>query len=403
MFCFFELLLSSLVLLSVFVSVVPCLSSSLGYETVFFFFKQKTAYEVRISDWSSDVCSSDLEATAEVMGKLHGPARPEEVVDQIARGARAVAGGELAALLRVRDGVPSIVATDGTGQAELPALLDGVSAEVRSALAEKETQWVRRAGTVIVLVPLRAALAEQGVLIASLPARQDTLDDETADLLSAFADQASLVVDHSTALADRQELMLVAERDRIARDLHDVVIQRIFATGLQLQGVRKRIHDEEVAAMLSTALTDLDTTIRDIRSTIFELQHTRKVSLRGDVRALVKEYVPVLGFTPLVRTTGPVDSLVPANIAGQLLAVLREGLSNVVKHADADACMVEVDVVQDRVVLKVIDNGRGLGPDVVESGLRNARRRAIDLGGTLTHSDEEVQGTRLEWQVPFTH
>jgi signal transduction histidine kinase len=197
--------------------------------------------------------------------------------------------------------------------------------------------------------------------------------------------------------------MLVAERDRIARDLHDVVIQRIFATGLQLQGVRKRIHDEEVAAMLSTALTDLDTTIRDIRSTIFELQHTRKVSLRGDVRALVKEYVPVLGFTPLVRTTGPVDSLVPANIAGQLLAVLREGLSNVVKHADADACMVEVDVVEDRVVLKVIDNGRGLGPDVVESGLRNARRRAIDLGGTLTHSDEEVQGTRLEWQVPFTH
>src|SRR3546814_9551940 len=101
------------------------------------------------------------------------------------------------------------------------------------------------------------------------------ISDWSSDVCSS---DLSLVVDHSTALADRQELMLVAERDRIARDLHDVVIQRIFATGLQLQGVRKRIHDEEVAAMLSTALTDLDTTIRDIRSTIFELQHTRKVS-----------------------------------------------------------------------------------------------------------------------------
>src|SRR3546814_18140324 len=88
-----------------------------------------------------------LEATAEVMGKLHGPARPEEVVDQIARGARAVAGGELAALLRVRDGVPSIVAPAGTGQAELPALLAGVSAAVRSALPDKAPQWVRTQGT----------------------------------------------------------------------------------------------------------------------------------------------------------------------------------------------------------------------------------------------------------------
>src|SRR3546814_19288596 len=112
------------------------------------------------------------------MGKLHGPARPEEVVDQIARGARVVAGGELAALLRVRDGLPSIVATDGTGPAELPALLDGVSAEVRSALAEKDTECVERAGHVNALAALRAAWADHASLSVSDAVRTQTLNTE---------------------------------------------------------------------------------------------------------------------------------------------------------------------------------------------------------------------------------
>jgi signal transduction histidine kinase len=158
---------------------------------------------------------------------------------------------------------------------------------------------------------------------------------------------------------------------------------------------------EEVCERLDRAVSDLDVTIRDIRSTIFELQHSGELSLRADVRALVKEYVPVLGFTPMVRTSGPLDSAVPKQVAEQLLAVLREALSNVARHADADAAVIELEATDDVLLLRVADNGRGLPPDRNESGLRNARRRAVDRGGSLRLLPEEPSGTVLEWKVPL--
>jgi signal transduction histidine kinase len=159
---------------------------------------------------------------------------------------------------------------------------------------------------------------------------------------------------------------------------------------------------DEVKERLDSAVADLDVTIRDIRSTIFELQHGHELSLRADVRGLVKEYVPVLGFTPMVRTSGPLDTAVPTKIAEQLLAVLREALSNVARHAEADAAVVEVEARPDVVVLRVADNGKGLPADRHESGLRNARRRAADNGGVLRLTPEEPHGTVLEWTVPLS-
>jgi signal transduction histidine kinase len=115
----------------------------------------------------------------------------------------------------------------------------------------------------------------------------------------------------------------------------------------------------------------------------------------------VKEYVPVLGFSPLVRTTGPIDTMVPTGLAEQLLAVLRESLSNVARHADADAAVVEVEAHDHRLQLRVTDNGRGLPAERVESGLRNVRRRAVDLGGEVRMLSEEPHGTRVEWTIPL--
>jgi signal transduction histidine kinase len=224
---------------------------------------------------------------------------------------------------------------------------------------------------------------------------------EEGTLLASFADQASLALDRAQAISDREELMLVADRDRIARDLHDLVIQRLFATGLQLQGARRMAVSDDVRERLDTAVADLDVTIRDIRSTIFELQHAHNLSLRADVRGVAKEYVPVLGFTPLVRTSGPVDTAVPEALGAQLLAVLREALSNVARHAGADAAVVEVEATEHDLMLRVTDNGAGLPADRNESGLRNVRRRAAEHGGTVRLLQEEPHGTRVEWSVPL--
>ena len=193
---------------------------------------------------------------------------------------------------------------------------------------------------------------------------------------------------------------MISDRDRIARDLHDLVIQRLFATGLQLQGIRSVADGPDVISRIDKTVDALDLTIKDIRSTIFELQTRRSDSLRAEIRALVKEYIPVLGFAPIVRTFGPVDTAVPEPIRDQLLAVLREALSNVARHALADHAEIEVRTGSQEVVLVVTDDGMGLPARRTESGLRNVRRRASALSGTLQLTALEP-GTQLLWRVPL--
>ena len=255
-------------------------------------------------------------------------------------------------------------------------------------------------GTVL-LVPLRTRLVDTGVLVLVLGAGRASFPADETQLLASYADQASLALDRAQAVADREELMLVTDRDRIARDLHDLVIQRLFATGLHLQGARRMATKDDINARLDGAIADLGMTIRDIRSTIFNLESPHQRSLRADLRGVVKEYVPVLGFTPLVRTSGPVDTAVPQATAAQLLAVLREALSNVARHAEADAAVVEIEASGSGVTLRVADDGLGLPAERQESGLRNVRRRAGELGGMVRFYKEEPHGTRLEWTVPL--
>ncbi len=343
------------------------------------------------------------EASAQISEALQPPVRIGDALRQIAVSARRVSGAAAIAVVgRGERNEHEIVASDGARKGMLENLVQALEKHIDSAEVEADVVIVPHGSKhTVVIVPLRAHLAAEGALLVLLEGGRGSFEMEEAELLASFADQASLALDRTQAIIDRQELMLVTDRDRIARDLHDLVIQRLFATGLQLQGARRIAVSDEVADRIDSAVTELDLTIRDIRSTIFELQRGHDVSLRGDVRALVKEYTPTLGFTPAVGTSGPLDTGVRKELGEQLLAVLREALSNVARHADASAATVEVEVDDHELRLYVSDNGRGLPPDAHESGLRNARRRAADHGGSLRLRPEEPRGTRLEWRVPL--
>jgi signal transduction histidine kinase len=305
--------------------------------------------------------------------------------------------------VRFHDGGATLVTSDGPAVDRLPDLLPRIGALLDRAEhggRGDEIESLTLDGFEVVVVPLRAHFAASGALVALFVEGHRPADFEERELLGSFADQAGLALDRAQAIEDREELAVVSDRDRIARDLHDVVIQRLFATGLQLQGMRAIIVNPEVGERIEKAVDDLDQTIRDIRTTIFELQHRQGGSVRSLVRALVKEYTPVLGFTPTVRILGPVDTTVSSNLSDQLLAVLREALSNIARHAVADHAEVEIAASPTEVVLTVTDNGTGLPADRVESGLRNARRRASAHGGELELLPGETGGTVFRWRVP---
>ena len=198
-------------------------------------------------------------------------------------------------------------------------------------------------------------------------------------------------------------LALVDDRERIARDLHDTVIQRLFAVGLSLQGALTRAASDPAVERIQLAIDDIDVTIRDIRSSIFAL-HTRRpfgASLRDDVVVIAREAARALGFEPSLMLDGPVDSLVTDDIRAHVLATLREALSNVTKHAQASTVNIELVVDAHEVLLRVRDDGIGIDRSGEGSGLRNMNERAVAFGGScqITRSSSGG-GTNIEWRVP---
>ena len=344
-----------------------------------------------------------VEAAAQLAETLHPPFRIEDTLRQIVVGLRRVVRGSVAAVVHGRDGGYDVPALDGPRYAGLAQVLEEHTEEL--ARAQDSGELVIRAhspGGTLVCAPLSADLAYPGVLVVLVERGHGSLSDVDRELLTAYAAQASLALDRADALLKREDAAVVADRDRIARDLHDLVIQRLFATGLQLQGARRITNPQDLQARLDTAVADLDQTIRDIRNTIFELEHGRDDTLRNNVASLVREYEPALGFSPTVRTTGAVDSLVDRSLGEHVLATLREALSNVARHAEADTARVELHVDPEELLLIVADDGRGLSGQVRESGLRNLRRRAEEVGGSMRIGEVPTGGTRLEWRVPVS-
>ncbi|NUR97567.1 MAG: GAF domain-containing protein [Kribbellaceae bacterium] len=358
------------------------------------------------------------EVTAEITQLMLGQFDTDQALQLIARRSREVAGAQVAAVLLVDGGELVVRAVDGPdGVAQyvgrrVPAYVLGMVGS-GTVVIEDLAQVLKDAGG-LTDFPEGATLAR--TTLASLPAGNSGTGGvlavaaahgasiriaEAADLVGMFAGQATLALERAQAQRDRDQLAVLEDRDRIARDLHDLVIQRLFATGLQLQGMHRLVAPEH-QQRLTRAVDEIDTTIHELRAAIFELQQPPDAaSLRGDIQTLVGEYTEPLGFRAQLTFTGPIDTVVPVTVRPQILATIREALSNIVRHAQASHAAVEVTVEPDHIVTRITDNGIGIGPSTRRSGLRNLSDRAMTLGGTVRIADNVPQGTVVELRAPI--
>ncbi|MCZ3389647.1 MAG: GAF domain-containing sensor histidine kinase [Actinomycetia bacterium] len=256
-------------------------------------------------------------------------------------------------------------------------------------------------------VPVRSLRRQFGTLLMASNAAD--WDEAGGDSVAAcaFGEQAALAIGLTQARAEHERLALLEERDRIGRDLHDLVIQRLFATGMVLQGAQRLTSDPAVSERVSRAVDELDQTIREVRSTIFALHHASEGGgLRSQVLQEVAAGSSALGFEPTVRFDGPIDSTVSDDVREHVIAALREALSNAARHAEATQVRVSLSVESGEVVLIVTDNGLGL-PEAQSrrSGLANLAGRAEASGGRfiiepVPDQHGGARGTRVVWRAP---
>ena len=259
-----------------------------------------------------------------------------------------------------------------------------------------------RLGPLLVL-PMQGSDRVHGVISLGRRAGQPVFSADDLTMASGFAHQAAIAIELAEARAEQERAAMLDDRERIAADLHDHVIQRIFAASLTLQAVVAGAGPGRVSDRLQTLVDDMDTTISQIRTAIFQLQETpgkQPSGLRSRLLAVADEQTAALGFSPSVRFWGVVDQ-VPEPLANDLVAVLREGLSNAARHARASRVEVEITISDEVLAIDVSDDGVGVPPEVRPSGLANLRRRAEQRGGTFTIEPDGRAGTRLRWSVPL--
>ncbi|MCH6160806.1 sensor histidine kinase [Streptomyces marispadix] len=274
-----------------------------------------------------------------------------------------------------------------------------------------------------VAVPMIAENAARGVLLLARAKPCRPFDGPQIAPLSAFAGQAAVAMELAERRRDAEQMTLLEDRDRIARDLHDLAIQRLFATGMTLQSAEPFVEHPKARERLLRAVDDLDATIKIIRSTIFGLRShdgdaASHEGLRGRITGAVRDVASALGFTPELRMEGLLDTEVPGAVADEAVAVLREALSNVARHASADSVRVTAEVAAEAApeatgettgghgptgrtfTLGVVDDGAGIPEGARHSGLHNLAERAERLGGGLRLDTPPGGGTRLVWRVP---
>jgi signal transduction histidine kinase len=362
-----------------------------------------------------------LRATAEVTQRLLSGDQRGEVLDLVTSQALGISGADLVVLALPAGDRKQLVIEHacGDGAAEAlglvlpaegsasgivmasgkPLAVDDFSADERVARVAREHMPLGPA----VLVPLGPGGDVRGVLTAGRHQGALPLPPPAVEMLITFAAQAGIGLELAEHRREAQRLALFEDRDRIARDLHDLVIQRLFATGMSLQGATALIRDADVAHRVEKAVDALDETIREIRSAIFELQshgQAEPLPVRARILEIVEEMTDSLGYSPGLRMAGQLDTRVPGPVAAQMLAALREALANAAKHAQASRVDVAVEAGHD-LLLTVRDNGVGLGKPTRRSGLANLAERATELGGTMRAASAEGGGTELEWRVPL--
>lgn len=252
------------------------------------------------------------------------------------------------------------------------------------------------------MAPFRVAEGVRGVLVVLRTDGREPFDDFQLALVSSFADHAALVMQTADSNRRMQELEVLADRDRIARDLHDHVIQRIFAAGLALQSTLQRTESPDLRQRLSRTIDDLQDTVQDIRTTIFDLQSTSHSTtrLRQRINDAVLELTENVPVRAVVRMFGPL-SVIDTKLADHAVAVVRETVSNVVHHAQADTVTITLSVGDDLAIV-VSDNGIGMPEGTTPSGLSNLRSRAGECGGSMTvGAGASGSGTDVTWSVPL--
>jgi len=232
----------------------------------------------------------------------------------------------------------------------------------------------------------------------------DVFTDVDQELTEGLASAAGIAIENARLHARVAEFATVEDRERIARDLHDTVIQRLFAIGLGLHATLRLVTDPSIKTRLLTAVDDLDATVRDVRAAIFEL-HTARLpgrSIRQELIQLCSESSRGLGFEPVIRFDGPIDTAVDDSLADELFAVLREALTNIARHAQASSAEVSVEARDSTLSARVTDNGVGYRTVTgAGRGVENLRTRAGRLDGDFEINALDGGGTRLTWRVPL--
>ena len=260
-----------------------------------------------------------------------------------------------------------------------------------------------RSGPTVAL-PLSAFGHALGVLTVTRAEASARFSESELGMAADFASQASVAIELARARADRSKWELVDERNRIARDLHDHVIQRLFASGMTLQSAAATL-PEPARSVIGEQVGMIDTAIAEIRTAIFTLtSHSRPgtPTLRHRVFDVVVDVSPALAATPHLTFGGPVDLLVSPDLADDVVGVVREALTNIARHASAPSSVVDITVSDDNLTISVTDDGDGIDPDHSRSsGLANLAERASQRGGHFSVAPGVGGGTRLEWSVPL--
>jgi signal transduction histidine kinase len=358
-----------------------------------------------------------IEATRDIATQLLAGADPARVFGLIADETLKLTGADVAVVaVPADDDVPpaevtelvivEIAAARGTPVAAHPVSVSKTSVGEaflqriprRLDLIDVELGVLDQAGPALVL-PLRAADTVAGVVIALRQRGAQPFTDEQLDMMAAFADQAAVAWQLASTQRRMRELDVLTDRDRIARDLHDHVIQRLFAVGLALQGAIPRASPVEVQQRLTDSVDDLQSVIQKIRTSIFDLHGaTETTRLRRRLDEAVAQFAAA-DVRVTVQFIGPL-SVVDATLADHAEAVVREAVSNAVRHAEATTLNIRVKV-EDELTIEVSDNGRGMISPANESGLRNLHQRAEDVGGEFTVGTAPGGGTALRWSAPL--
>ena len=329
-----------------------------------------------------------LAASAEITTALLA-ADSAEALELVVRGARKVADAKIAWIeLSTDEDTATVAACDGPGADDLrgSSVVDLVHVVAAGSVME---------------IPLEVSGEALGALVIVNDSTGRPFSKVDVAMATNFAAHAALALEFGRAAADRRRLTVVEERERIARDLHDMVIQRLFAIGLRLDTFKPKLSEVD-AEGLDRAIGALNETMDEVRNTIFSLRATTgDASLRLGLLNVVSEAVFPLGLVPHLQMIGPIDTAVSVAIHPDVLATVREALSNAARHSGASSVEVVVAVGDGELLVEVVDDGRGLPDERHESGLANLRHRASALGGSMhTSSPDESRGLTLTWRVP---